>query len=113
MLGIISITILTIFLLVFIILMIIIIGGNKNKTDDEKIIELGEQQQYLIDYKRKEERYSWEQVMAYCIIALNNLQHSANDISLKNMKLFIEPLDKIHSKNDAIKLADQLIKEEK
>ena len=51
--------------------------------------------------------------MAYCIIALNNLQHSANDISLKNMKLFIEPLDKIHSKNDAIKLAEQLIKEEK
>ena len=40
----------------------------------------------------EKELYSWEQVRAYSIIALHNLLNSANDINLKNMKLFIDPL---------------------
>lgn len=40
----------------------------------------------------KKELYTWEQVKAYSIIALHNLLNSANDMNLKNMKLFIDPL---------------------
>ena len=38
------------------------------------------------------ELYTWEQVRAYSVIALHNLLNSANDINIKNIKLFIDYL---------------------
>lgn len=46
----------------------------------------------------EKELYSWEQVRAYSIIALHNLLNSANDINLKNMKLFMDPLQTLYGK---------------
>ena len=37
----------------------------------------------------EQELYTWEQLRAYSIIALHNLLHSANEIDLKNMKMFL------------------------
>lgn len=112
MLGIILITIL-IFLLLFSILIIFIIGSNINKTEDEKIVDIEEEQQYLINYKRHKEKYSWEHIMAYSVIALNNLKHSANEITLNNIKLFIEPLNQLYTKREVVKYAKRLLSEEK
>lgn len=33
--------------------------------------------------------YTWKHVIAYSIIAIHNLLNSANDVNLKNIKLFI------------------------
>ncbi len=111
MLDIISMTIL-LFILIGLPLILIIIGGNKDKTKEEQQFELEEQRQYLINYNRKKEKYSWEQVISYCIIALNNLQNSANDITLKNIKMIIEPLDTIHTKKTVVEYAKALIEQE-
>ena len=61
----------------------------------------------------EKELYTWKQVESYCIIALNNLLLSANDIKLKNMKTFIEPLQNLHSKDKVEEYANQLIENEK
>lgn len=111
MLDIISMTIL-LFLLIGLPLILIIIGGNKDKTKEEQEFELEEQREYLINYNRKKEKYSWEQVVSYCIIALNNLQHSANDITLRNIEMIIEPLDKIHTKKTVVEYAKTLLEHE-
>jgi hypothetical protein len=111
MLDIISMTIL-LFLLIGLPLILIIIGGNKDKTKEEEEFELEEERQYLINYSRKKEKYSWEQVIAYSVIALNNLKHSANDINLKNIEMIIEPLDKIHTKKTVVEYAKKLIDDE-
>lgn len=61
----------------------------------------------------KDELYTWEQVRAYSIVALHNLLHSANDIKLKNLKMFIDPLQTLYYKDGIIGYADRLIKNEK
>ena len=61
----------------------------------------------------EKELYTWKQVESYCIIALNNLLHSANDIKLKNMTIFIKPLKNLHSKDKVEEYANQLIENEK
>ena len=59
-----------------------------------------------------EELYTWDHVVAYSIIALNNLLNSANDINLKNLEMVIEPLQTIHTKNSVIVYANKLIAHE-
>lgn len=53
--------------------------------------------------------YNWNQVIAYSIIALHNLLNSANDLNLKNMKMFIEPLQALHTKEEAEEYAKELL----
>ncbi len=60
----------------------------------------------------EKELYTWEQVRAYSIIALHNLLNSANEINLKNMKLFIDPLQTLYSKDGIIGVAERLINKE-
>lgn len=60
----------------------------------------------------KEELYTWEHVRAYSIIALHNLLHSANDVNLKNMKLFIDPLQTLYGKEGIIGFAERLLEKE-
>lgn len=60
----------------------------------------------------KKELYTWEQVKAYSIIALHNLLNSANDMNLKNMKLFIDPLQTLYNKDRIIEIAERLINKE-
>lgn len=60
----------------------------------------------------EKELYSWEQVRAYSIIALHNLLNSANDINLKNMKLFMNPLQTLYGKNEIVRVAEKLINNE-
>ena len=60
----------------------------------------------------EKELYSWEQVRAYSIIALHNLLNSANDINLKNMKLFIDPLQTFYGKDVIVGVAERLINNE-
>ena len=57
--------------------------------------------------------YTWKPVLSYYILALHNLLHSANDISLKNIKMFIEPLQELYDKEQAEKYAEQLLNNEK
>lgn len=60
----------------------------------------------------EKELYTWEQVRAYSVIALHNLLNSANDINLKNMKLFIDPLQTLYGKDRIIGVAERLINKE-
>ena len=55
------------------------------------------------------ELYTWEQVRDYSVIALHNLLNSANDINIKNIKLFIDPLQTLYGKDGVIGVADYLI----
>lgn len=57
----------------------------------------------------EEESYTWEQVRAYSIIALNNLLHSANEVNLKNIQMFIDPLQTLYGKDGVVGLAERLI----
>ena len=109
MLDITSMTIL-LFLLIGLPIILIIIGGNKNKSQQEIEAELKEQSDYLREQMRKIEKYNWQHVQAYSIRALNNLLNSANDITLENMKMIIEPLDLLHTKKDVIEYSEKLLK---
>ena len=60
----------------------------------------------------EKELYTWEQLRAYSIIALHNLLHSANEIDLKNMKMFIDPLQTLHGKEGVIGFAERLLEKE-
>lgn len=60
----------------------------------------------------EQELYTWEQVRAYSIIALHNLLHSANEINLKNIKMFIDPLQTLYGKEGIVGYADKLIENE-
>lgn len=60
----------------------------------------------------EQESYTWEQVRAYSIIALHNLLHSANEINLKNIKMFIDPLQTLYGKEGIVGYADKLIENE-
>ena len=53
--------------------------------------------------------YNWKQVVSYSIIALHNLLNSANEVNLKNMKIFIEPLQTLHTKEKAEEYAKELL----
>ena len=53
--------------------------------------------------------YNWKQVVSYSIIALHNLLNSVNDVNLKNMKIFIEPLQELHTKEEAVEYAEKLL----
>lgn len=113
------------FLLIGLPVILIIIGGN-DKTEEEQRLEDEEQIQYLKEYNEKKLNkkikfggsymeqllYTWEQVESYSIIALNNLLHSANEVNLKNMKMVIEPLQTLHSKDEVIKFAERLLEKE-
>ncbi len=57
----------------------------------------------------EEESYTWEQVRAYSIIALHNLLHSANEVNLKNIKMFIDPLQTLYGKDGVVGFAERLI----
>ena len=57
--------------------------------------------------------YTWKQVEAYSVIALHNLLHSANEINLKNIKMFIEPLQTLYSREKAVEVAERLIHNQK
>lgn len=60
----------------------------------------------------EKELYTWEQLRAYSIIALHSLLHSANEINLKNMKMFIDPLQTLYSKAEVIEFANYLVNKE-
>lgn len=60
----------------------------------------------------EQELYTWEQLRAYSIIALHNLFHSANEVNLKNMKMFIDPLQTLYSKAEVIGFAERLLEKE-
>lgn len=44
---------------------------------------------------------------------LNNLLNSANEVNLKNMMMFIEPLQELHTKEEAVKYSKMLLNKEK
>ena len=58
--------------------------------------------------------YNWKQVEAFALIGLHNLLNSANkdNINLKTFKMFLEPLEKLHSKEFVVKYANKLLEEE-
>ena len=60
-----------------------------------------------------ENLYTWDQVKAFSIITLHNILHSANEVNLKNVIMFIEPLEHLNKKIDIIEYAQILIKNEK
>ena len=57
--------------------------------------------------------YNWKQVVSYGLIALHNLLNSANEVNIKNMQIFDEPLQELHSKKEAEKYAEILLNKEK
>lgn len=106
-------------------IILIIIGGN-DKTEEEQRLEDEEQMEYLKEYSEKkltrkvnfggsymEKLYTWEQVEAYSIIALHNLLHSANEVNLKNIKMFIEPLQSLYRADKAVEMSKRLINKQK
>ena len=58
--------------------------------------------------------YTYKQVEAFALIALHNLLNSANKdkINLNTFKMFLDPLEKLHSKEFAINYANSLLEEE-
>ncbi len=58
----------------------------------------------------EKELYTWEQVRAYSIIALHNLLHSANQVNLKNIKMFMDPLQTLYGKDGVVEYAELLLK---
>ena len=56
--------------------------------------------------------YSYKQVEAFALIGLHNLLNSANkdNINLKTFKMFLEPLEKLHSKEFVVKY-ENILKE--
>lgn len=60
----------------------------------------------------KEELYTWEQIRAYSIIALHDLLNSANEVNLKNIKMFIDPLQALYGKDGVVGFAERLLEKE-
>ena len=58
--------------------------------------------------------YNYEQVEAFALIGLHNLLNSANkdNINLNTFKMFLKPLEKLHSKEFAVNYANTLLEEE-
>ena len=59
--------------------------------------------------------YNYKQVEAFALIGLQNLLNSANkdNINLNTFKMFLEPLEKLHSKEFAVNYANKLLENEK
>ena len=57
--------------------------------------------------------YNYEQVEAFALIGLHNLLNSANkdNINLNTFKMFLKPLEKLHSKEFAVNYANTLLEE--
>lgn len=64
---------------------------------------------------KNEDLYNYEQVMSFAVIGLNNLLNSANkdNIKLRSLKMFMEPLPKVHKKDIIEEYADRLLRTEK
>ena len=58
--------------------------------------------------------YNYEQVEAFALIGLHNSLNSANkdNINLNTFKMFLKPLEKLHSKEFAVNYANTLLEEE-
>lgn len=58
--------------------------------------------------------YNYKQVEAFALIGLHNLLNSANkdNINLNTFKMFLKPLEKLHSKEFAVNYANTLLEEE-
>lgn len=58
--------------------------------------------------------YNFKQVESFALIGLHNLLNSANkdNINLKTFKMFLKPLEKLHSKELVEKYANDLLKQE-
>ncbi len=54
--------------------------------------------------------YNYKQVKAFALIALHNLLNSANrnNINLKTLDMFLDPLEKVHKKEEVIEYAEKL-----
>lgn len=61
-----------------------------------------------------EEKYNFKHVKAFALIALYNLLHSANknNINLKNLDIFLDPLPQIHKKEHIEQYANMLKRKE-
>ena len=54
--------------------------------------------------------YDFKEVKGFALIGLHNLLNSANrdDINLKTFEMFLNPLEKIHKKEEIVKYAEKL-----
>lgn len=54
--------------------------------------------------------YNFKEVKAFALIGLHNLLSSANrdNINLKTFEMFLDPLEKVHKKEDVVKYAEKL-----
>lgn len=59
--------------------------------------------------------YNFKQVKAFALIGFHNWNHSANreNRDLENFEMFMEPLEKIYTKEKAIAFSKKLIENEK
>lgn len=119
MLDIISVITLLFLLIILSMIFLLIIGGNSNKTEEEQIVEDDEEMRYIKEYREKQinkkllkRKYNWKHIKAYSIIALNNLLHSANEVDLKNIDMFLDPLQTLYNKEQALKYAEKLLDKE-
>lgn len=106
--GIISVIII-ITLIVAFLLWLLLIGANKNKTEEEIENEKREEYNYFNKYSKL---YSWDEVKAYSIIALHNLLHSANEVNITNIDIFIDPLRDLYD-DDVVEYAKKILSEDK
>ena len=61
-----------------------------------------------------EQKYTFEEVVAYAVIGLFNLLNSANkeNIDLRTIKMFVEPLERLYEKENAVELSRKLLEAE-
>ena len=54
--------------------------------------------------------YNYKEVKAFALIGLHNLLSSANrdNINLKTFEMFLDPLEKVHKKEEVVKYAEKL-----
>ena len=59
--------------------------------------------------------YTYNQVKAYALIGLHNLLHSGNkdSINLKTFEMFLDPLEKVHTKEKVVAFSEKLLENEK
>ncbi|MBP3596475.1 MAG: hypothetical protein J6J60_04155 [Clostridia bacterium] len=63
----------------------------------------------------EEELYTYSQVKSFALIALHNLLNSGNNdnINLRTFQMFLDPLDRVHKKENVIDFAEKLLESEK
>lgn len=59
------------------------------------------------------ELYNWDQVIAYSIIALNNLKTKNKDVNFRNFITELNPLQTLYGKDGVVGLAHRYLKKEK